>query len=262
MGMQYQDFLLEEFRTRRSRNPHYSLRAFARDLGMPASKLSQNLRGLCGISVAKAQGIAEKLQMRPEDRKLFLALVESQHARSRVAREQAASLLEGFRRERGDELQIEQFAKIRDWYHLAILELTLLKDFKPEMDWIAKRLGLPADICQQAVSTLEELGLLRINEGQWSKQSEFEIPTSLSARSVREHHKQLLTKAIVGLDQEPIENRSYESTTLAIDSSRLDDFKNLLLEFQRRVVRLAQPGDKDAIYVLSMQLFPLLETKE
>ena len=62
--MQYQDFLLEEFRARRTRNSNYSLRAFARDLDMPASKLSQNLRGLCGISVAKAEKIARKLQFR------------------------------------------------------------------------------------------------------------------------------------------------------------------------------------------------------
>lgn len=94
MALQYQDFLLEEFRSRRSRNPHYSLRAFARDLGMPASKLSQNLRGLCGISVAKAEKIAAKLQMRDDEKHLFLALVESQHARSRVARQQAHASLQ------------------------------------------------------------------------------------------------------------------------------------------------------------------------
>jgi hypothetical protein len=100
MAMQYQDFLLEEFRSRRSRNPHYSLRAYARDLGMPASKLSQNLRGLCGISVAKAETIAARLQMRDDEKQLFLAMVESQHARSRVARQQAVVALKTIREEK------------------------------------------------------------------------------------------------------------------------------------------------------------------
>src|SRR3954469_11187074 len=120
MSLQYQDFLLEEFRSRRSRNPHYSLRAFARDLGMPASKLSQNLRGLCGISVAKAEKIAGKLQMRDDEKQLFLALVESQHARSRVARQQAQASLQRIREEKLDEMSLETFSTIRDWYHMTI----------------------------------------------------------------------------------------------------------------------------------------------
>lgn len=260
MGVQYQDFLLDEFRARRSRNPDYSLRAFARDLGMPASKLSQNLRGLCGISVAKAETIADKLQMRDDDRRLFLALVESQHARSRVARQQAANSLERIRRDKMEELTVEQFAVMRDWYHLAILEMTEMEGFKGDLNWMASRLDLPVDIVREAVARLEELGLLDTKIEPWRQtKKELELPSGLPSRAVREHHRQILTKAIVALDESGVEEREYSTQTFAIPQSALPELKSLIREFQRKVGRLSYGSKPNDVYALAIQLFPLLE---
>jgi uncharacterized protein (TIGR02147 family) len=262
MSIQYQDFLLEEFRSRRTRNPHYSLRAYARDLGMPASKLSQNLRGLCGISVAKAEKIADRLQMREDEKVLFLALVESQHARSRVAREQAKASLVKIREEKLDELSLEKFSAIRDWYHMAILEMTEIRGFKAEPVWIAEKLGLPLDIVQEAVQRLQTLELLKTDEGEWKQtQMDLELPSGVPSRTIREHHKQLLTKAIVAVDQVPVEKREYSSNTFSVDSACLPEIKNLIREVQRKISRIAHTGNKDAVFVLGMQLFPLVESE-
>lgn len=260
MGLQYQDFLLEEFKARRARNPNYSLRAYARDLGMPASKLSQNLRGLCGISVAKAETLADKLQLREQDRKLFLALVESQHARSRVARQQAATALESIRRDKIDELNLEKFTAIRDWYHMAILEMTELSHFRADPQWMASRLDLPVDVVKEAVTRLTELGLLNTEMPQWKQTAaDLELPSGGSSRAVREHHKQLLTKAMVAIDEVAVEDREYSSHTFAIAKSSLPEVKNLIREFQRKIARLSHGTVKDEVYALSIQLFPLLE---
>jgi uncharacterized protein (TIGR02147 family) len=258
--MQYQDFLLEEFRSRRTRNPHYSLRAYARDLGMPASKLSQNLRGLCGISVAKAEKIADRLQMRDDEKVLFLALVESQHARSRVARQQAVTALAKIREEKLDELSLEKFSAIRDWYHMAILEMTDIKGFRAEPAWIAEKLGLPLELVQEAVQRLQTLELLKIEDGVWKQtKTDLELPSGVPSRTIREHHKQLLTKAIVAIDQVPVEAREFSSHTFAISMECLPELKNSLRELQRRVTKLSHGGQKEAVYVLGIQLFPVVE---
>lgn len=260
MGVQYQDFLLEEFRSRRSRNPNYSLRAFARDLGMPASKLSQNLRGLCGISVAKAEVIAEKIQLRDDDRRLFLALVESQHARSRVARQQAATTLEKIRRDKMDELNLEKFTVVRDWYHMAILEMTDIRGFKADPAWIGSRLDLPVEIVKEAIVRLVDVGLLVQEEGRLTQtHKDLELPSGLPSRSVREHHKQILTKAMVAVDEVTVEEREYSSHTFAVSKEALPELKGLVREFQRQVARLSAQGEKDEVYVLGIQLFPVLE---
>lgn len=56
----YQHYMLSEFEGRKSRNPGYSLRAFARDLGLAAPKLSEILRGKGGLSEASARRLVVK----------------------------------------------------------------------------------------------------------------------------------------------------------------------------------------------------------
>ncbi|MGE3682944.1 MAG: DUF4423 domain-containing protein [Bdellovibrionales bacterium] len=264
MAIQYQDFLLEEFRSRRSRNPHYSLRAFARDLDMPASKLSQNLRGLCGISVAKAEKIAVKLQLRDDEKQLFLALVESQHARSRVARQQASDALQRIRLEKLDEMSLEKFSAVRDWFHLALLEMTDIVGFRSDPQWVAAKLGLTPEVIREAVQRLQGLGLLRVCEdGSWEKtHRDLELPGGVPSRTIREHHKQLVTKAVVAIDQYPIEKREYSSQTFAVDRANLPELKNMIREFQRRALRAGSQGRKDAVYALCIQLYPVMEAEE
>jgi len=262
MAIQYQDFLLEEFRSRRSRNPHYSLRAYARDLGMPASKLSQNLRGLCGISVAKAETIATRLQMRDDEKQLFLALVESQHARSRVARQQAVVALAQIREDKIDEMSLEKFSAIRDWYHMAILEMTEIKGFKADPAWIADKLGLPADLVKDAVMRLQTLELLKVDDMGWRQtHRDLELPSGVPSRTIREHHKQILTKAVVAVDTVAIERREYSAHTFAVNRAALPEMKNAVREFQRKISKMSHVGEKDAVYVLAVQLFPIVEAE-
>ena len=57
------EFLGAEFSKRKLRNETYSLRAFARDLGVSASRLSEILSGKLGISEKTAETIASKLRL-------------------------------------------------------------------------------------------------------------------------------------------------------------------------------------------------------
>lgn len=41
-----------------------------------------------------------------------------------------------------NQLSMDQFAIIADWYHFAILNLINTPGFKSDISWIAKRLGL------------------------------------------------------------------------------------------------------------------------
>jgi hypothetical protein len=57
----YRDLLKRELESRCGRNPRYSLRAFAKDLGLSAPRLSHVLNGRFGLSRAAAEAIADKL---------------------------------------------------------------------------------------------------------------------------------------------------------------------------------------------------------
>ncbi len=59
----YRDILKNELERRMNANPRYSLRAFARDLLTPASRLSEVLNGRRGLSEASADRIVRRLKL-------------------------------------------------------------------------------------------------------------------------------------------------------------------------------------------------------
>ncbi len=75
-----------------SRNPHYSMRALARDLDLSASYFCQVLRGKRNLAESKAHEIAERCGWSLEKTRIFLALVRISKATS--ARSQSAILRE------------------------------------------------------------------------------------------------------------------------------------------------------------------------
>ena len=69
--MNFQNMLLQEFEVRRTKNPGYSLRSYARDVEIPSSKLSRILRKGEGISPSKAKEICERMRWSEQEKSLF-----------------------------------------------------------------------------------------------------------------------------------------------------------------------------------------------
>lgn len=87
--MDYRIILRQEMQKRLERNPSYSLRAFARDLGILPNRLISVLNRKYGISPKAALYLAEKLGFDQKQTELFCDLVRIEHARSRRERESA-----------------------------------------------------------------------------------------------------------------------------------------------------------------------------
>lgn len=85
--------LQDAFEQRAARNHHYSQSAFARDLGLGISQLNEILKGKKGLSSRNAMRVATALGLSEAERQRFCDLVESEHGRSRRARQRAAARL-------------------------------------------------------------------------------------------------------------------------------------------------------------------------
>jgi uncharacterized protein (TIGR02147 family) len=167
METDYRDFLTEAFHSRRSKDRKYSLRAFAKDIGMSAPKLSQNLRGLCGMSSNKAQEIATRLQMPVEVAKKFVMLVEARHGRSVLVRERAN--LELKMMSPPVVLRSGDSRAPLTWYQSAILSLVNATDFQPEAEWFSLRLNISKELVMSAIETLKADGLLETTGSTWHR---------------------------------------------------------------------------------------------
>src|SRR5690242_6626987 len=120
--MSFRETLKSEYETRCRRNPAYSLRAYARDLGVAPSRLLDVLNARYGMSREAADGIARRLGFSKMETSRFCDEVEAEHGRSRASREAARARL-------GQDsvdpdvhrLQMDAFRAIADWYHFAIV---------------------------------------------------------------------------------------------------------------------------------------------
>lgn len=89
----YRKALAKELLRRRQRNPRYSLRAFARDLIVPASMLSEILNRRAGLSHATALRLINKIELPKEEVGAFLNSVILHHARDEQKRTDALMAL-------------------------------------------------------------------------------------------------------------------------------------------------------------------------
>ncbi|MGZ3787127.1 MAG: TIGR02147 family protein [Bacteriovorax sp.] len=261
LDQNYRTIIGRELEARKRRRSGYSLRAFARDLKIPAPKLSQILNGVCGISRVRAVQIATIIGLSTEEKEFFISLVEAEHSRSPIDRKRAQERLEKLKEDDGfASLSIERFKIISDWYHAALLELPKLKKFNSTPKWISARLGIEKKQAVAAIERLVDFGLLEEDSESLTlkrTKNHLATPSGIPTREIREHHSQILSKADQALEL-PVTERDFSAITMAIDSSRLDEAKEKLKEFRREFCKEIQTGhDKDRIYCLAIQFFPL-----
>jgi transcriptional regulator with XRE-family HTH domain len=91
----YRDYLRQEYLRRRATVPGYSLRAYARDLGLSPSHLCEILNGGQNLSPARARLIAARLSLSPAAERRFSALVDVAGRKAALVRAEAERELHG-----------------------------------------------------------------------------------------------------------------------------------------------------------------------
>lgn len=257
----YHDLLISELNERQLSNPSYSLRAFARDLDLSASKLSQVMRRRQGLSLELADEVASKLNLEGTKKEWFVLSVGANHARAAKQREEYKVQLAEYVEEAQcfTHMQLEYFQVISDWWHFAILELTYHKDFEYDIDWIAKKLDLDSKIVSLAIERMLSLGLVEERENTLVDTFKFlATPSDVPSDALKNFNSQLINKASDALYEQDVENREIASNIFALKKSEIPRFKTLLRTFRRELEQdAAQLEDRDAVYCLSMQFYEL-----
>jgi uncharacterized protein (TIGR02147 family) len=254
------EFLSAELSRRKQRNDSYSARAFARDLGLSPSRLSEVLSGAHGVSESTADRIATRLKLKPVERKFWKDLILSASSRNQKVRELAAKRVAEFRKVEGvRRLREDQFRVISDWYHGAILELTQVRGFQSDVNWIAARLGIAVSQAEGALARLKQLGLLQQDaKGQWTAHLEASnMFSDVPSTAIRKFHRQILTMHLESLLEDEMSEREAVSMILAIPKSKVGEFRQEMKAFVTRFWQNIENEEKDDLYSLSVQLCPI-----
>jgi len=260
-------YLKEELALRKARRPHYSLRAFARDLDMSPSSLSEFLGGRQGMSRERAIWVGKKIQLSDQQIEHFCDLIESEFGRSEP--EKQAAQLRIAKRSIDDDsrLRVDQFRVIADWHHFPILELLTLAEKNLSLNEVADLLELDIETVDLAVERMESLGLLQKFDDPVSGKVQFKSSAEQtltgdegSQRAIRHCHQGFLEMQARALEDKSIQERESLSFTLAIAN---EDWPSLKSELQRAVVEVLSKfanseKKKDQVICCSAQAITLV----
>lgn len=248
--MDYRVWLSEQLEKRKTKNPSYSQRSFARTLGVHPSSLSQVLLGKRPLTLKAAKRISDALSLDPSERQRFM---QSAVLASVGETEQSIAEASTLR-----ELELDKFKLISEWYHLAILALASLKENRSDSSWIAEMLYISQKEARGALQRLERVGILgRRGKRFFQKIPFFQVAAPAGSTSIRRFHHDALQLAEKSLERDAVDEREFNTITMAIDVKKLAEAKKRIIKFRDELCSFLETGEQSQVYMLSVQLFPI-----
>jgi transcriptional regulator with XRE-family HTH domain len=248
MSEALREVLRAEFENRKSKNKNYSMRAFARDLGLNIASVSEFFNNKRNFSKRSLEMICAALSI-PAN-----SMEESQ-------RKAVQHFRRGFHHKAiaGKAFDV----LLSDWLPYAILNVASVPAHSASPDWLARHFGVTAAQAQACLDALLDLEMIQITDGKIIRPT-FNLTTSddIPSETIRNFHKMNLRKAAEALDTVDVKQREFTSTTFAMSQSDLLEIKNYIRKFRRHLARRFSSPNADAVYSLSLQLYPLTRPAE
>lgn len=256
--LQIQHLLQAKLMESQVKNSSYSLRSFAKRIGISSGPLTEILKGQRRVSRKIAEKIVVNLQLDPSERaNLLRNFPEKLKRNSNLAPDRNKYLVETMK------LSSEQFKTISDWLHMGILSLMRTSRFKSDEAWLAKRFNVSKEEVSQSLMRMDRLGLIRKNDAKEWERTVKKINTTddILDISIQKSHFNDLDMAKDKLISVSIEKRDFTSFTFPTDPSLLPKAKEILRKAQDDLAQLMSDGDPQEVYRVCMYLFPLTTEK-
>lgn len=248
MDVDIRKFLNEELQKRKSKNTGLSLRTFAKKIGISHSTLSQILSGKRTLTEKTLRQILAGLNLDATLEKRLLQAFEKNPACFMEVTDQTLMMTNA-------------------WYYDAILELTLIRGFQSDEEWIARQLKLPIEECRQAIANLVKTGALIYgkngelvcNSHKTQKTAAAEQVSSIDI--INQIQAEFVLKEHAAILDCPVEERSSLGLTIAIDPTDLPKFRRAAWEFMTQVHELLNRDgvERKEVFRLQLGFFPLTD---
>ncbi|MDH4466617.1 MAG: DUF4423 domain-containing protein [Bacteriovoracaceae bacterium] len=254
----YATKLLEHFELKRRINSRYSLRAYARFLGVHASSLSHILSAKRKPTLTQTNRIVRKLELQNKEQFLFYGSLNYTIAGPNIHTLDEHKIIS----------EEKHYKVIAHWEYFAVLSLldTLAPNQNLTVDHISKKLSLTAKHAQTIIDDLAFLNLIEKDPAtnRWIKgykniYSTDEIHSEALRNSYREGFKLAESK----IDSVGIEMRDFSWVTLAVSPKKMGLAKELIKNFRNTFFEILESseGEKE-VYRINIQFFPLTNFNE
>ena len=255
------NILSEVLSERQASNSSYSLRAFARDIGLSPQQLSNVMNGHRGLSIPVAERIAKELNLDSHQKEFFIQSLKAKFSISKNQRIVAQAKLSELQTSGGSKsLQLDLFKTISNWYHFALVELIKIsKGRKNTIEWFSAKLGIPENEVNLALGRLERLELISKTSQGWKVNQDTVVSDQgIPTEAVKNFHRQLLEKSIQALAFQNGDERYGSSSTMPVKVKNVNRAKKLIQKFRVDFAKeISDHEGGEEIYGLSLQFYRL-----
>jgi transcriptional regulator with XRE-family HTH domain len=233
----------DEYLKRKTKNPSYSIRAFSRDLGLSIGIISEFFNGKRSLSKGSLEKIQKTIKLPP-----FQGGASQNKAAKNKQSGPSYKVLS----------EAESAKLISSWLPYALLNVHNVKNHSASPEWLSKHFGVPIKEVELTLKALLDIGLIKI-ESQKIFRTSSDLMTSqdISSKGIRSYHRLILKKAEASLASVSVEHREFTAITLSLSKNDLTEVKNYIRKFRHQLAKRFSNSSADAIYVMSLQLFPL-----
>ncbi|MCT4641876.1 MAG: TIGR02147 family protein [Bacteriovoracaceae bacterium] len=260
-------FLRDSWNKKRVYNKNFSLRAWARQLGMSSHGTFYHIvQGKRPLPKKYVKAISNSLDLSPKESMYLETLIDFSKAKTiehkSYYRERLQDLAPG---RKLNFYEIETFHFLKDPLNGAIIELTNLKGFKNDPLWIKDRLTIKASLndIQNTIKRLLDLDLLKLDNKGNLVQSNSLLHTKqdIKNEALQEYHKNVLNLAAEQISEQEVNKREYNATAMGIKVKDIPRAKERVREFLSDFIREfeANYGQADEIFQLGIQYFGLTD---
>lgn len=234
-----QDFcikiLSQEFTSRSLRNHQYSLRAFARDLGVSPASLSNILCGKQSISRSLAESMSSHLLIPDSSKEIFILSADYCSTRSALSRKSIKQRLCILLRDETSRLDLDAFTVIQDPMHFAVLECLKIPTLNDDLNKIANFLGIDLDQAHAIAQRLQSVKLVYLDNGKLipTVESTYTFPKA-SNFAIQNYHAAILARATDSL-RNSIETRTFCSLLTACSREERKNIEKKLNDFMKKL---------------------------
>ncbi len=254
----FREFLRNCFEIRQQKNAAYSLRQFAKDIGVSHNRLSEILSSDSAISLSLAAKMAGGLKLKTNERDFFLDLVRAECARTLGAKNDAALRLKEHFGGRAFKVENEQDGGLLSkWYYLGLVELLTKMPPAPD-DEIKRILGIDSNELTEAKAFLLGQKVIAANAAGGNKKNSpyLKFESAVPSRLIRNFHFNVLKKAQTAIEEQKISDRKYLSSFVGLRKETLEEARKELEIFNQKFLKkFASEKAADSVYCFSMQLF-------
>lgn len=238
---------------RQKKNPRYSLKAYARDLDLHCSTLSQVFKGKRRLPYKRSFEIAEKLGLEAKTKTLFIESVYKTKTKLddiKVPDVDVRHMIDD-----------SYFKVIAEWEHFALDTLLEIKNFNPTIENISAKLGISETRASVVIDHMLTTGLLKIQDGKLSKAfAKLRTTEDIKSSALKASHLETLEMGKQKLAEVEVDLRDFSSMTVALDVEKIPELKSIIREFRQKVNSLALEGRQTDVFQLAIQLYPLSDT--